>query len=802
MNLKKLLTFGLCLSTLGSLFVGCDSTVQSDSVTIEPANPTSENSTNSNATDPSSATNNNESIATDNLTAGQTSPATENPQPIIESSAPKIVEEVRTEPMEIHVYSSEIPWLKDSNPNSMANHEFTSINAALSSTIEGDTLIIHEGIYREVVNIKKDNITLKAAPGEYVLVSGNELVSGFVPEPSMPGVYVADVPSNYKTTTLPFTQVFANGHYQNIARFPNYTIDDMMAPLEEGSGYAWLNDIYKPQDTTIGSVTFRDYEIPNVDLTGATFRGLIGKNSEYVYGTVTSTKDNTIEFDAYSKNNWQKATEIKPGYHDFGFGYVLHKNLLDIPGEWFVENEKIYYMPTDDINNLQIELQVRKDVLMANNVDNLTIEGINFVAGNAPISNVENLLIDKCTFRYMQPFQMTTTYSTGAFVKTGLAMDNVKNATIQNSYFAHTWSHGIHVASGNNITLQNCTIEDIGWSGTFNAGFYSAAQNNLVKDCTFRDSGRFHTRVNEPVKIDIIHCLFERPMKLGEDSGAIAFANTTQYSYNMQDSEIAYNIIRDFDALPISSMNNRYNNPFIVAMYLEEMHNYTVHHNLIYDLIDYDYLENFTAGDTFKSATWVYFSPRHKSLDEKIHFYNNTAWNYLNNFHIYNIEIANYDEIDHEKLNYSHHHGRMVNGHFANNLFDTAYSNLSHAAKTFTLEGKDGPSYKLSSEENQSLKTQDLNAFFEHAAKNDYLFNPEANMILNSQNEIDKLNYVDVETGNFRLAEDSPAKGAGIAIPGITSSDNPDLGALEGSDYVLSAGSRLELPAFKEMLVD
>ncbi|ONI45766.1 hypothetical protein AN641_03560 [Candidatus Epulonipiscioides gigas] len=702
------------------------------------------------------------------------------------------VKEERTAPLEIHVYSTEIPWDEDAQ---VTTSEYISINAALKDAIEGDTIIVHEGIYRETINVTKDNITITAPENEYVLITGNELVTNFVAEPTMPGVYVADVPSNYKEINLPFSQVFANGNYQNIARFPNYEIDDMMAPLEEGSGYGWLTDIHKPADTTEGFVTFRDGTLPNVDLTGAIFRGITGKNSEYVYGTVVSSEDNTISFDAYSRNNWQKSTAIKPGYHDFGFGFVLHKNLIDISGEWFVENRKLYYMPEGDINNLEIEMQVRKHVLIINNADNVNIENINFVSGNAQLTNIEGATINNCTFRYLQPFQMTTSYSIAAFAKSGIYLENATNNTIKNSYIAHTWGNGVYIISGDNNIISNCILEDIGWSGTFTAGVYTEGDYTRVEDCTFRDMGRFQTRVNVPVKIDIIHSLFERPMKMGEDSGAIAFANTMLHAHDLQGSEIAYNIIRDFESLPISSGN--YDSPFLLAMYMEESTNYTIHHNLIYDLIDEDFLRDYAhIRSPYKANSLVYFSPQNKAMTEPNRFYNNTIWGTTSNFHIWNLVIANFDEVKSETFPYKTNTGGMSQGHFANNIFNVAPNGLNYNGKNFAPDGTTLKFASVPNSEQNSIFTYDMDEYFEHAASVGYYFNPETNMTF--ELETGASNFIDAENGDFRIAPDSPAKGAGTPIEGITSSENPDLGALEGSDYVLSAGSTLQVREFKE----
>ncbi|ONI45337.1 hypothetical protein AN641_00695 [Candidatus Epulonipiscioides gigas] len=692
---------------------------------------------------------------------------------------------------EIHVYSKEIPW----NVYAIkTNDTISTIADALNQAVEGDTIVLHEGIYREVLNVKKDNITIKANEGDYVLISGNEIVSNFVPEPTMSGVFVTDVAPNYKETNLQFTQVFVNGNYAEIARFPDKTIDDYMMPIEDGSGYSKTVNISKGQGIVDGKVTFDEGKLPNVDLTGAQFRGLNGKNAEYVFGNVTSSKGNTITFKPSSNNNWTKAAEIKEGYHDFGFGFVMHKNLLDHPGEWFVEDGKIYYMPENGtMDGLQVEMQVRQKVLVLNNTTGVTIDNINFVAGNGDINNVDGATINNCTFRYLQPFYTTKGYGINDNRYSGIYGENVTNTAFTNTYLGRTWGTGVTIYKGDNNSFINCIFEDIGWIGTFTAGVYSSADNTLIQDCSFKDQGRFQVRVDKDIKIDILHSSFERAMKMGEDAGPLEFTSTGKIApLDLGGSEIAYNKVFDLHGVPVSS--GSYNKQFVVAFYMEDVNNYTAHHNLVYDITanSYDGPEKLIRDGRF-----LYLGPRYNAMNEPVNYYNNTVSDTDTTIGIWNIQIGNFEELKAGGLQQEEHTGVMTDGHFVNNIFSEGEFSINYSAQNLTPTGASKGWADIPDNKWKSIKTNDMDEFFEHSAKVDYFFYPETNIVIEDGDE--KQNYIDPENGDFNLKSSSDAKGEGTHIEGITSSANPDLGALEGSDYVLSAGATLQIREFKEV---
>ncbi|ONI48358.1 hypothetical protein AN643_01830 [Candidatus Epulonipiscioides saccharophilum] len=335
----------------------------------------------------------------------------------------------------------------------------------------------------------------------------------------------------------------------------------------------------------------------------------------------------------------------------------------------------------------------------------------------------------------------------------------------------------------------------MGWIGTFTAGVYSSGNNTHIEDCTFADHGRFQVRVDKDIKIDILHSSFERAMEMGEDAGPFEFTSTGKIApLDLKGSEFAYNKIFDLHGVPVSSGN--YNKQFVVAFYMEDVNNYTAHHNLVYDIRadSYDGPEKLT-----RDSRWLYLGPRYNAMHEPVNFYNNTAWDYGSSIGIWNIKIANFEELKEKGLAQVENTGMMTDGHFANNLFDEGDFSINYVAQNLTMTGGSTGWVSIPEDDWKDIATNDMDEFFEHAAKVDYMFNPETNMVFDDATGAS--NYIDAANGDYRLAEDSPAKNAGTPIEGITSSPNPDLGALEGSDYVLSAGSTLELPIFKEKII-
>lgn len=692
---------------------------------------------------------------------------------------------------ELHVYSTEIPWRAGDVSKELG--KFYSINEAISSANSGDEIIVHEGVYREKVVVNKNNINISNFNEEYVLVTGANKITGAWSDATgmTNGVKVVDVAEVHIETD--YSQLFANGKIQKLGRHPNRAIDQMMEVIHPNGGYALLSNAQKPAGVNAtGQVTLEETTVPDVDLTGGVVRAMTGKMRRYVYGNIVSNSGNTVSFKAINTNtDWIKEAEIKSTRFKFSWGFVLHKNLVDTPGEWFVDNNKLYYYPIGgSINETSIELQVRERVLVVNNTSGTKIKGINFTAGNVDFQNANNAIIENCTFRYLHPFWVPKGYGQNDTDKRGIYLKNSSNNTFKNTYVGHSWGNMFALHDGENNSLENCIIEDFGWIGVFTSGVHiNESDNTSISKCTFGESGRFQVRVDGgDAKVDILDSDFYGSMKMGEDAGPLEVTSTGRIgSLDLKGGTIAYNKIHDVKGLPVSDGN--YNKQKIVAFYMEDTENYTAHHNLIY---------NFKA-DNYKGPVsiervgeFLYLGPRYNRMQEPVNYYNNTVWNYDKLLSIWNIEIDNWEALGLAEEDAS---GSMEDGHFANNIFmnNSSYK-LSYVRQKLSATG--GNLGYVTLNPSPSIETTDFKAYTDHCANYGYQFNPENNELLNFSSQ--ENNFKDAPNGDFRLRIESTAIKAGKIIPNITSSAIPDCGALEGGERVLSAGANLEMPTFLE----
>jgi alpha-N-arabinofuranosidase len=103
----------------------------------------------------------------------------------------------------------------DGNEGS-ASKPFKTISAAAAIAQPGDTITVHEGIYRERVNPPRggtsdtNRITYQAAPGEKVRITGAEIVTGW--EDLGSGLWRADIDRDFFGSFNPFADVIS-GHW-------------------------------------------------------------------------------------------------------------------------------------------------------------------------------------------------------------------------------------------------------------------------------------------------------------------------------------------------------------------------------------------------------------------------------------------------------------------------------------------------------------------------------------------------------------------------------------------------------------
>ncbi len=521
------------------------------------------------------------------------------------------------------------PYGSDTNNGSLES-PLRTIQAASALLPENGTCYIRAGIYRETVTVLRNNQSFVNYNNEYVVVTGLNEVTGWTPYKN--GIFQAAFSGN----ELPYTQLFANGAYQQMARYPNNTTGDMMSVTPQ-SGYEKIT-VFNATDTeTTRKVTFTNMpEIPADYWKGGYFRGISGLMWDNPHGNIeaSSGKDITVTpvLSDWTTNN----ANVAGG----GYGFIFHLNALDIPGEWHLQDGKLYFMPPTGVDPSQmvIEAQKRQWAFRINGKNGTKLKGLHIKAASIEVK-ASNCVVDSCSVRYLFPFFSRKNYN-AVHNELGGIYVNGDNNVFSRCYVANTWGNGFSVEAGNNNLIDNCIIEDIGWNAQFTSSVLSTAVNTSIEHCTLGSTGRFHVRFTQ--KTNIRYCDLYDCMKMGQDAGSVEATSGGAYAtvLDIGGSEIAYNYIHDSNTI----LSDNGKKQFVVALYFEDAANYTVHHNIIWN-----FKTNVIADGAF-----VYLGPRRTTI-YNVNYYNNTVWNCDKRICIWNRDAV----------------GGINTTKFANNIFDS-----------------------------------------------------------------------------------------------------------------------------------
>lgn len=156
-----------------------------------------------------------------------------------------------------------------------ADNPFSTIKEASAVALPGDTITIHEGVYREWVNPPfggendKSRIVYRGAPGEKAVISGSEKIDSW--EKSSPAVWKADIPNSFFGDYNPYENLIAGDWFDDNGRqhhtgevyingqslFEVDSLEKVMYP--EGSVNTWYCQV--SQGTTTIWANFGDLDL-------------------------------------------------------------------------------------------------------------------------------------------------------------------------------------------------------------------------------------------------------------------------------------------------------------------------------------------------------------------------------------------------------------------------------------------------------------------------------------------------------------------------------------------------------------
>lgn len=457
----------------------------------------------------------------------------------------------------------------DGNDGSIGS-PLATIQAGANAASAGDTVMIHAGVYRETVNVPVSGnaanpIIFQAVPGEEVIVSGADLVSGWSLAPGVgSNVWQAtvnwDADGNRDGNTL-----FVNGELKYEARQGGendpLNIDD------------W--GLLQRNRLSTGESSFRADDLigfPNDHWNGGKIKFHV---TDFSFDTKTIADFNggngLITFDS--------PTGIVTHKQDNGYYIYDTINALDQAGEWFkaAGSNTLYYQaePGQNPNNLEIEFKRRGFAFDVEGRDYIHIKDITFRGASIDTdgNTDHNIYSDNAFYAYDKA-------NVGRFNISG------DYNVFRDNEVSHVWGSFASV-SGLRNSIVNNFIHDIGFNATSRAISAASAEELLVSHNTVRNYARSFMD-GYPVRSEVAYNVFEDGGNLSWDTGVFdADGGGGDSSYSI----FHHNIFRD----------NTDSRGIFEAFYGRN-NNAVVHHNLFYDFSDGSRPVFRAAGTEFRQS--------------------------------------------------------------------------------------------------------------------------------------------------------------------------------------------------------
>ncbi len=355
---------------------------------------------------------------------------------------------------------------------------FATIRKASEAAEAGDTIIIHEGVWRETIKPENDGtpqnpIIYKAADNEKVVLSALEEISGF--NKYRDNMLVAALPWDLGVGR---NQVFYEGKNLVEARYPNSVVEqDGLVKYKNGLKLdpLWITEGDIKVNSEDNSIAESDTLLKEADgyWDGAVFVSEHG--TAWTFGTaiVDSFKNGKLNLTKMSEKWWFGAN---PKYPNFGY-LTCHVNCIDRPGEWVIKNGLLYIMPPEGETADTLKLELKKRQLTADLSESkyVWLEGFETVGGSINMKNSTMCVIKNCDMKYL-------THAVYAYDQRELFIDD--GNPMNSDGIPTKGEMGIYIGGENNAFIDS-KIDFSAGAGLYLVGSYTYVDNNVINNCGY-----------------------------------------------------------------------------------------------------------------------------------------------------------------------------------------------------------------------------------------------------------------------------------------------------------------------------
>ncbi len=461
---------------------------------------------------------------------------------------------------------------------------FRTLQHAAAEMVPGDVCYIREGVYRETLVPAVDQLTFRNYEDEVVLVTGLDIVDGWVPygRGIWKARFVRKVPEPFKAS-----MVFVDGRRMNWARYPNEDGDMLnnrdtrwvVAGADSSSG-----------SEILGTVVFDELPAPEKNAwQGAYFVGLASYNTGAWFtankGLVEASDGNSLVVKNISWN-WMNGAK-KGRFLGEGFGYLIgHLQALDAETEWHLQDDTLYLFPPEgtDMKSACLEARSRILGLDLSGRTGIRIEGIHFKAAGVKMDASVDCVLDRCSFRYASGFSAfhANAWGDSANGDAGIYVSGNRN-TVKNCYIGKTWGNGIAMWGDHN-TLENCIVEHCNWQAERLANVFSPGDDNVIRGNTIRYGAREGIElgntgwIGKYARRALVQYNHVHHLGMLCPDGGLLYVNHQGGNMPVANTEISYNIWHDYPNADFPRPHG--------GIYLDNMSSgYRIHHNVIWNVL-------------------------------------------------------------------------------------------------------------------------------------------------------------------------------------------------------------------------
>lgn len=360
-----------------------------------------------------------------------------------------------------------------------AERPFRTLNKAGEVAQPGDTVIVHDGIYRETFDPQNNGtaanpIIYRAAEGENPVISANETVSNFKDYGN--GMAAASVSWDLGDGR---NQVFYQNQALIEARYPNGPGLEMSEDGEALSAlFPVLGDFKIPygDSKTAVSDTLLNQEEPDY-WKGATLVSLQGLGWALSTAKVIGSEPGKLHLGDTTTEWWFEPEETDK----WNFGYLTgHIHCMDAPGEWVMASGALLIIPPEGETYETLSVEVKKRQLVIDLADSAYIQiyGIDTIGGGVRMNEADMCMINGAEMKYISHYTYTNDQREGY----------IDDRNVEDPNGAPPRGEvGIYMGGRDNI-VANSVIDHSAAAGIYGVGLYEYIENNIVKNCGYMGS--------------------------------------------------------------------------------------------------------------------------------------------------------------------------------------------------------------------------------------------------------------------------------------------------------------------------